>query len=120
MAEKKGLSPNVMTFGVLALGCKNYADGKTFLSGLEAFDYRPNAIIMGTLIQQACHSKDFEYLMFVMKYMMYNKIRPNQQAINDLKEFSKNISKIEQPTVRRKQFEIYLIVFFMSYNLFLI
>lgn len=94
MAEQKNLTPNVMTFGVLALGCQKYHEAKEFLEGLEAFGYRPNAVIAGTLIRVACNNEDFEYLLFVMNYMVENKIKPNERAIEDLKEFSKKIPKI--------------------------
>lgn len=104
MAEQKNLTPNVMTFGVLALGCQKYHEAKEFLDGLEAFGYRPNAVIMGTLINTACHNRDFEYLLFVMNYMVENKIRPNEQAIKDLKEFSRKILRMEVPTVHRDFF----------------
>ncbi|XP_020290829.1 pentatricopeptide repeat-containing protein 1, mitochondrial [Pseudomyrmex gracilis] len=95
MAEQKNLTPNVMTFGVLALGCQKYHEAKEFLEGLEAFGYKPNSVIVGTLINTACHKRDFEYLLFVMNYMMENKIKPNEQAIKDLKEFSREIPRME-------------------------
>jgi len=88
-----------MTFGVLALGCENYKDVTEFLEGLNIFGYKPNAIIMSTLIYKACYKKDFKYLLFVMNYIMKNKIKPNEQAIECLKEFSRNLSKIKEPTV---------------------
>ncbi|XP_011634487.1 pentatricopeptide repeat-containing protein 1, mitochondrial [Pogonomyrmex barbatus] len=102
IAEKKGLSPNVMTFGVLALGCQKYEDAKEFLKGIEIFGYKPNAVIMSTLISIACYNKNFEYLLFVMKYMMENKIKPNEQAIENLKKFSQELSKIKKPTGKYK------------------
>ncbi|EZA54634.1 Pentatricopeptide repeat-containing protein [Ooceraea biroi] len=97
ITERKELSPNVMTFGVLALGCHESREAKEFLRGLDAFGYRPNAVIMSTLINNACRKKDFELLLFVMNYMRENKIEPNEQAINNLKEFSQNLSEIEKP-----------------------
>lgn len=99
IAEKKNLSPNVMTFGVLALGCQEYENAKEFLEGIEAFGYKPNSIIMGTLIDTACHRKNFKYLLFVMKYMVENKLKPTEQTIKCLKDFSEGLSKVEKPTV---------------------
>lgn len=88
-----------MTFGVLALGCQNCTEAKEFLEGIEAFGYRPNSVIMGTLIDMACHKQDFEYLLFVMNYMVENKTKPSEQTVKCLKNFSKGLSKIEKPTV---------------------
>jgi len=99
IAEKKNLSPNVMTFGVLALSCQEYRDAKEFLEGIEAFGYKPNSIITGTLIITACYKKNFEFLLFIMKYMMVNKMKPTERTIKCLQEFSKGLSKIEKPTV---------------------
>ncbi|TGZ49016.1 pentatricopeptide repeat-containing protein 1, mitochondrial [Temnothorax longispinosus] len=98
IAEKKRLSPNVMTFGVLALGCQECGEAQEFLAGIEAFGYKPNSVIMGTLLKTACHKKDFKYLLFVMNYMMENKMRPSEQAVKSLEEFSKELSKMEKPT----------------------
>lgn len=99
IAEKRRLSPNVMTFGVLALGCQECEDAKEFLEGIEAFGYKPNTVVMSTLINTACHKKNFNYLLFVMKYMVENNMKPNKQAIKDLQEFSEGLSKIDKPTV---------------------
>lgn len=88
-----------MTFGVLALGCQDRNNGKEFLEGMETFGYRPNAIIMSTLIKTACFKKNFEYLLYIMNYMVKNEMKPNEQAVKDLKEFSKEILMIEKPMV---------------------
>ncbi|KMQ97249.1 pentatricopeptide repeat-containing protein 1 [Lasius niger] len=98
MTEKRNLTPNVMTFGVLALGCQECRDAEEFLQGMEAFGYRPNSIIMSTLINVACHNKNFEYLLFVMNYMLEHKMRPNTQAVRDVDKFSKGLSNIKKPT----------------------
>lgn len=98
MAEKRNLSPNVMTFGVLALGCQERREAEEFLKGMEAFGYKPNTIIMSTLIHTACHKKNFEYLLYVMIYMMKNEMRPNTQAVEEVEKFSKELSNIKKPT----------------------
>ncbi|KYN02536.1 Pentatricopeptide repeat-containing protein 1, partial [Cyphomyrmex costatus] len=99
MAEKKDLSPNVMTFGVLALGCQKCGEAKEFLEGIEVFGYKPNSVIIGTLMSTAYIKKDIEYLLFMMRYMIENKTKPTAQTIENLKKFSENLSKIEKPTV---------------------
>ncbi|XP_072763102.1 pentatricopeptide repeat-containing protein 1, mitochondrial isoform X2 [Anoplolepis gracilipes] len=98
MTEKRNLSPNVMTFGVLALGCQNCKHAEEFLRGIEAFGYSPNTVIMSTLIHKACQNKNLEYLLFVMNYMLENRMRPNEQAVTEVKEFSKTLSDIKKPT----------------------
>lgn len=98
MTEKRNLTPNVMTFGVLALGCQERRDAEEFLRGMEAFGYRPNSVIMSTLINVACHKKNFEYLLFVMDYMLKNKMRPNTQAFKEVDNFAKEIPNIKKPT----------------------
>lgn len=54
---------------------------------------------MSTFIDTACHTKDLHCLLFVMNYMVENKIRPNEDAVKNLKQFAKGLSKIEKPTV---------------------
>ncbi|KAG5315909.1 PTCD1 protein, partial [Acromyrmex insinuator] len=97
IAEKKGLSPNVMTFGVLALGCQELMQAQEFLEGIEVFGYKPNSVIIGTLIDTACHKKNFGYLLFMMRYMMENRTRPTAQTIEIIKKFSEELLKIEKP-----------------------
>jgi len=99
LAERKKLSPNIMTFGVLALGCQRCKDVREFLEGMEVCGYKPNAVIMNTLINTACHNKDLSYLLLVMNYMVENKMRPNAEAVKKLEEFSKGLSKLEKPRV---------------------
>lgn len=100
MAERKSLSPNVMTFGVLALGCENDAQAKEFLQGIEAFGYRPNTVIMSTLLTKACLKKNIAYVVLVMNYIIENRIKPNRKMIENLKQFSRNdIPNIKKPTV---------------------
>lgn len=101
ITEKKSLSPNVMTFGVLALGCQEYNDAKEFLAGIETFGYKPNVVIMGTLLRTACFKKNLGYVLFVMEYMMKNRIKPNTKIIQILVEFSKNMQKLREPKVCR-------------------
>ncbi|XP_011866792.1 PREDICTED: pentatricopeptide repeat-containing protein 1, mitochondrial [Vollenhovia emeryi] len=98
IAEKRRLSPNIMTFGVLALGCQECEQAQEYLQGIEAFGYKPNSVIMGTLIDTACHKKDFKFLLFVMEYMMENKIKSTDQSVKVLEEFSKELSQMEKPT----------------------
>lgn len=88
-----------MTFGVLALGCQQWTEAKEFLEGIEAFGYKPNSVIMGTLIDTACYRKDLDYLLFVMDYMIENKLRPSEITVKCLENFSKGIPKLEKPTV---------------------
>ncbi|KAG5344010.1 PTCD1 protein, partial [Acromyrmex charruanus] len=102
IAEKKGLSPNVMTFGVLALGCQELMQAQEFLEGIEVFGYKPNSVIIGTLIDTACHKKNFGYLLFMMRYMMENRTRPTAQTIEIVKKFSEELSKIEKPKATNK------------------
>lgn len=102
ITEQKKLSPNIMTFGVLALGCQKCKDAREFLEGMELCGYKPNAVIMSTLVDTACHNKDLYYLLFVMNYMVENKMRPNTDAVKNLKNFSKGLSTIEKPRGKHK------------------
>ncbi|EFN81269.1 Pentatricopeptide repeat-containing protein 1 [Harpegnathos saltator] len=102
ITEKKSLRPNVMTFGVLALACQEYYDFKEFLEGIEAFGYKPNVIIMTALLKTACIKNNLGCLLFVMDYMVMNKIKPNEQTIKILKEFSKKIPNMRKPKGKGK------------------
>lgn len=101
MAEAKSLSPNVMTFGVLALACQEYYDVREFLEGMDAFGYKPNGIIMATLLRMGYAKNNLGYVLFVMDYMVKNKMKPDKQAIKILEEFSKKIPGLRKRKVCR-------------------
>ncbi|XP_060818537.1 pentatricopeptide repeat-containing protein 1, mitochondrial [Bombus pascuorum] len=88
------LTPNIITFGVLAIGCKMYKDGRELLEQMDTIGYAPNYVILETLIFNACSVKNFSYVLYLMDYILKNRIKPSQQILSILKKFDELILQI--------------------------
>ncbi|XP_022244513.1 pentatricopeptide repeat-containing protein 1, mitochondrial-like isoform X2 [Limulus polyphemus] len=69
LIRKYGLYPDIVTFGVLALGCKTKNLGLQLLEEMEAAGFRPNVEIFGSLVRNATFIPDFWYLISLMNKM---------------------------------------------------
>ncbi|XP_054014825.1 pentatricopeptide repeat-containing protein 1, mitochondrial [Hylaeus anthracinus] len=87
--QQYNLRPNIMTFGVLALGCPNLKDGMVFLEQMNNIGFVPNAVIIETLLYMACYHKDFRYILFLMEFVLQNKMNPSQRFFETIKRFEK-------------------------------
>lgn len=88
------LMPNIITFGVLAIGCKMYKDGRELLEQMDTIGYATNYVILETLIFNACSSKNFPYVLYLMNYILRNRIKPSQQILDTLEKFDVLILQI--------------------------
>ncbi|XP_033366964.1 pentatricopeptide repeat-containing protein 1, mitochondrial [Bombus vosnesenskii] len=88
------LIPNIVTFGVLAIGCRMHKDGRELLEQMETIGYAPNYMILETLIFNACSVRNFTYVLYLMKYISENRIEPSQQILNILEKFDELMLQI--------------------------
>ncbi|XP_023288589.1 pentatricopeptide repeat-containing protein 1, mitochondrial isoform X2 [Orussus abietinus] len=90
--QKENLIPNIMTWGLLALGCHSVQDKMNLIVGIENTGYRLNAIIIGTLIKNACRGHQFEFIMDMMEKMIVHNIRPSEKIFEILDKFQHMIT----------------------------
>ncbi|KAK9305996.1 hypothetical protein QLX08_003221 [Tetragonisca angustula] len=88
------MTPNVVTFGVLAIGCRMEKDGRELLEQLDTIHCAPNYVILGTLLFNACSTRNFSYTLFLMRYILKNQIRPSQDMLNNLEKFDRTMLEI--------------------------
>lgn len=88
------ISPDVMTFGVLSLGCNNERDGMELLEQLDSIGYKPNIIILETLLQKGCVQKNLKYVSYLLKYMSINRINPTRHTFEILETFQTLLTKL--------------------------
>lgn len=96
--------PNIVTFGALAIGCRMYKDGRELLEQMDTIGYAPNYVILETLIFNACSVRNFTYVLYLMKYILENRIEPSQQILNTLEKFDELILQI----IRNKVYKLFL------------
>ncbi|XP_044763746.1 pentatricopeptide repeat-containing protein 1, mitochondrial [Coccinella septempunctata] len=94
LMEKLSLRPNLFTYGVLALCCRTELEALQFLDEMKSCKYRLNAEILGSLLHQACYSKNFMYVMKVMQICIEENVKPNKKFIDHLDELKKECRRM--------------------------
>ncbi|XP_078038879.1 pentatricopeptide repeat-containing protein 1, mitochondrial [Augochlora pura] len=88
-AQRRHLSPNIITFGVLALACPTLQYGKELLEQMDMLGFQANGVILGTLIRAACFRKDFRYIQFLLNYSLENNIKLTNYVYQVLTNFDR-------------------------------
>ncbi|XP_076661932.1 pentatricopeptide repeat-containing protein 1, mitochondrial [Halictus rubicundus] len=91
--QKHHLMPDIMTFGVLALGCHRIAYGIELLEQMNNIGFASNHIIIGALVHNACYGRNFKYVEFLLNYMSKHNMKPNKYIRETLENFEKLILK---------------------------
>nr|XP_014280697.1 pentatricopeptide repeat-containing protein 1, mitochondrial isoform X2 [Halyomorpha halys] len=76
LMKKEKLIPNIMTFGVLALGCNNLESTKTLISNIEEVGFRVNIQILGGLMKRSYEMLDIDMALFVIENLLKEEIKP--------------------------------------------
>ncbi|XP_076546358.1 pentatricopeptide repeat-containing protein 1, mitochondrial [Osmia lignaria lignaria] len=84
---------NIITFGVLAIGCRKLEDGKELLEQMDNIGFAPNYTILETLLHNACANKRFSYVLYLMKHILATEIKPSKNMLQFLKNFDEMILK---------------------------
>ncbi|XP_047113350.1 pentatricopeptide repeat-containing protein 1, mitochondrial [Schistocerca piceifrons] len=120
--QQEKLIPNVMTFGVLAIGCENEVDAKVLMEDMESAGYRMNAEIMGAMLHNACVRLNFSYINTVLEIMKKKDISPNLKFLEKLELFNIRCVKLLKNKTKlalvenRAEFENNLKNFMKYYN----
>lgn len=114
---------DVVTFGVLALGCKNKNESKDLIKLISDHGFRyvysiniiftytaiiiyfssylsVNAEMLGTMLAQACYHFNFAYVIYIMNMVKYEEIKPNKMFMDRLNRFQHKITDLMKKRVR--------------------
>ncbi|XP_071438786.1 pentatricopeptide repeat-containing protein 1, mitochondrial [Hetaerina americana] len=91
MMSAKGISPNIMSYGILAMGCRNKHAARQFMDEMKAAGFRLNAEIVGTLMKSACYRSEVFHVLELMEICIKEEIRPNAQLLQRLNDFKVKI-----------------------------
>ncbi|KAL3881680.1 hypothetical protein ACJMK2_028085 [Sinanodonta woodiana] len=80
----RGLVPNMMTFGCLAMTCKKKEEGLKLLSDIDTAGMCPSVETMGTLFH--CSYINFDYKLVLLKKMDELGIKPNKMLIEHIEK----------------------------------
>ncbi|CAH1400229.1 unnamed protein product [Nezara viridula] len=76
LMKKEKLIPNIMTFGVLALGCNNLESTKNLINDIDEIGFRVNIQILGGLMKRCYEKLDIDMALFVIESLLKEEIRP--------------------------------------------
>jgi len=62
MVEIAALEPDIVTYGALALGCRNVEEARELLAEMDNKGIRMNIEILGAMLKQGCYRRDFPYV----------------------------------------------------------
>ncbi|XP_045593921.2 pentatricopeptide repeat-containing protein 1, mitochondrial [Procambarus clarkii] len=75
--QEHQLLPDIITFGCLALGCRNLEDAIGLLREMEAAEFRPNLEIMTILAKNSLLQQDYFFTLEMLKEMHQHNIEPD-------------------------------------------
>ncbi|KAJ3661805.1 hypothetical protein Zmor_006187 [Zophobas morio] len=104
--KKFNYRPDLITFGVLSLGCKTKDEALQLLDQMKEHSYRLNTEILGAMLHQACHHKNFAYVLEIMEISLRENIKPNKifmQCLQDFKKICKKISNDNENKLSQSQ-----------------
>ncbi|KOC65674.1 Pentatricopeptide repeat-containing protein 1 [Habropoda laboriosa] len=80
-------TPNIYTFEALALGCIRHKDGIELLQQMETIGYAPDNTILEKLLFNACYHKHFNYILYLMDYVLKHRIKSTAKILAMLEKF---------------------------------
>ncbi|XP_023936395.2 pentatricopeptide repeat-containing protein 1, mitochondrial [Bicyclus anynana] len=92
--KKHKIKINVMTYGVLALGCKTKEKAESLLNEMHENQFKVNIEIMGTLLKNATLQMQFGYILFIIERVKKENLRVNDAFIKHLEIFNERCLKI--------------------------
>uniref|UniRef100_A0A1I8MYB1 PROP1-like PPR domain-containing protein n=1 Tax=Musca domestica TaxID=7370 RepID=A0A1I8MYB1_MUSDO len=87
MIRTAGLYPDIVTYGVLALGCTTVESSRELLQKMQQNNIRMNMHILGAMLRQGCAKKDFSYVCDIMQISLDENIKPNEIFLRHLHKF---------------------------------
>lgn len=87
MIQKANLKPDIVTYGVLALGCRTRDQAWELINEMNDKDIKMNMPILGAMIKQGCCTRDFEYILDILDIIWKFKMKPSEQLMETLDRF---------------------------------
>ncbi|EDV96305.1 pentatricopeptide repeat-containing protein 1, mitochondrial [Drosophila grimshawi] len=93
MIRTAGLQPDIVTYGVLALGCRSQDQARELLQQMQAAGIRMNMPILGAMLRQGCAQKSFAYINEIMQLSLEESIQPNEAFLRHLHNFHRGCAR---------------------------
>lgn len=93
-SKKLKLKLNIMSYGVLAMGCKTKESAEKLLKDMEEKHLKVNIEILGTLLRHGTVSSNFGYVVYIMNIVKKENIKLNDIFLKHLVTFNDKCSDI--------------------------
>lgn len=100
MIKTASLQPDIVTYGVLALGCRTQAEAQELLQEMYSKGIRMNIQILGAMLKQGCSQKNFDYVIEILNITKTERIKPNEHFLKHLHQFHHHCFSLQKSQVR--------------------
>ncbi|GFW39179.1 pentatricopeptide repeat-containing protein 1, mitochondrial [Trichonephila clavipes] len=84
LVNKWSLSPDIVTYGVLAVGCITHRKATVFINDMRKLGYSPNTEIIGALVNNACKCLDFKFIQDTLKLIEELQTDPDERMLKTI------------------------------------
>ncbi|KAH8378670.1 hypothetical protein KR009_000641 [Drosophila setifemur] len=108
MIRTAGLRPDIVTYGVLALGCRTQEEARELLQQMQVAGIKMNMPILGAMLRQGCSQKSFAYVNEIMQLSLEEGIKPNEPFLRHLHNFHRGCARAidaRHPTTKTATFK---------------
>lgn len=89
MIKAVRLEPNIVTYGVMCLGCKTAQEAQDMLQILEDAGVKPNMIILGSMLKNACYLKNYDYVLEILHIAQREGLKPSAKFLQIIDNFNR-------------------------------
>lgn len=88
------LEPDIVTYGVLSLGCKTIEEARELMETMREKEIKMNVHILGAMMRQGCSQLNFQYVLEILDIVKKEKIKPSEKFLTHLDNFHNACKKI--------------------------
>lgn len=93
MIRTAGLRPDIVTYGVLALGCRTQEEARELLEQMHVAGIKMNMPILGAMLRQGCANKSFSYVNEIIQLSLEEGLKPNEAFLRHLHNFHRGCAR---------------------------
>lgn len=96
MIARVNLRPDIVTYGVLALGCQSQEEAHLLIEEMNEKGIKMNLPILGAMLKSGCVKKNFDYILEILNIIQELKLKPNTKILDVLEIFLKSCNKFRK------------------------
>lgn len=101
MIDKVRLQPDIVTYGVLSLGCQSLEEASELMQEMDSKGIKMNIQILGAMLKTGCVKKNFRYVIDVLNLIKSERLKPSVKMIETLEIFVKSCNHLKKKDNRK-------------------